>query len=107
MALDFIEDLEEFAIPEIEAAIREYRRNPKNKYFPTPGQLRELAIAEMRHRNLQQSRGDGLKPQFGDSRPIRWWYRPREKWNASWREADIPQDEITIWQQWRKRQDAA
>jgi hypothetical protein len=42
MVLDFLEDLAPFTIAEIEVAIRNYRRDPKNKFFPTPAQL--LAI---------------------------------------------------------------
>lgn len=44
----FCEDLRNVPEAVIEAACRSYRRDPKNRFFPTPGQLLALCEPEMR-----------------------------------------------------------
>ena len=36
---DFLQDLERYAVRDIEYACKVYRQNPENKFYPTPGQL--------------------------------------------------------------------
>lgn len=38
----FLDDLREFAFADIAEAIEKYRRDPENKFYPLPGQLRGL-----------------------------------------------------------------
>lgn len=39
----YIEDLSEFPLASLEAAVREYRRQGDSEFFPKPGTLRQLA----------------------------------------------------------------
>jgi hypothetical protein len=48
----FVEDLGHLAMIDIEEAIRVYRRNAKNRFTPTSGQLRELAEEAKKDREL-------------------------------------------------------
>jgi len=38
----YLEDFRKLSVYQVEMACREYRRNPENKFFPTPGQLLDL-----------------------------------------------------------------
>lgn len=38
----YLEDLREFPFSSIKRAVEDYRRNGENKFFPAPGQLRDL-----------------------------------------------------------------
>jgi hypothetical protein len=42
----YVEDLIDLQIDEVINAYRSYRRNPKNKFFPLPGQIREIVAPE-------------------------------------------------------------
>lgn len=84
---DMVEDLAEFSLGEIDSAIKNYRQNPANKYFPVSGQLR-APILEARRDQRQMDR-ISTKP-LAESRPLMWWYGPKKFWKAHWSEDDIP-----------------
>lgn len=85
---DFVQDLEEFPVPEIEVAIQTYRRDPKSKFFPTPGVLRGIILEGRKERAELDNLGPAIR-NF-DSRPIMWWMQPRNLWRDHWLEDDIP-----------------
>lgn len=92
---DMVGDLAEFAIPDIEKAIENYRRMPfppgKFKPFPDSGTLRQLASVERSHKAELEKRGPGrIQPQFGESRPNMWWLQDRRLWRSHWREQEAP-----------------
>jgi hypothetical protein len=41
----YLDDLRDLPFSEIVDAVEKYRRNPENKFFPTPGQLRGAIVA--------------------------------------------------------------
>lgn len=87
---DFVADLEEFPVAEIEVALQIYRRDSKNKFFPTPGAVREIILTGRRERAALAKSSDRKKPMV-ESRPILWWTQPPYLWQPTWREADIPE----------------
>lgn len=94
MILDFIEDLSDYTVAEIEIAVRDYRRNPENKFFPKTADLRETCTANRKERaSAVGGGGPKLVPQFGESRPMRWWDKPKQLWRSHWREEEIPEAE--------------
>lgn len=96
MISDMVSDLEEFPVHYIEAAIREYRRDPNSRFFPTSGQLRKICSEHRKEEN--EARGkERIKFQFGEGRPLFWWLKPRAQWAKHWRENDIPLDEVRRW----------
>lgn len=86
--IDFCLDLAEFTTTEIQSAFTNYRQDAQNKNFPRPGQIRDLCFKERSERRLAS-----MPRPVMDSRPIRWWDRPKARWEMRWREADVPQDE--------------
>lgn len=95
--LDFVQDLREFDLSDIEAAVKAYRQDPTSKKFPTPGQLRELAQEAQSDRRARanattSSHGGTARPAQGD-RPNLWWMQPREHWPIFWSERDVPMGE--------------
>jgi hypothetical protein len=84
---DMIEDLIEFAIVDIECSIRAHRQDPKQRFFPTSGQLRAGAIAAHTERTAASK---PRKPIEFDSRPLRWWTMPRAQWRQHWHDHQIP-----------------
>ena len=98
---DMVQDLSEFSVGEIEAAIAAYRQAPpppgKQKYFPDSGALRQLAAAERRHRQEVSERAPLCN---FDSRPCAWWYQPKNRWKPHWREEDIPDDKREAYDRW-------
>ena len=92
---DYLSDLEEFDLRDVEAGITAYRRDPKAKFFPTVGQLRERVLEAQKDRLVAASYGNAAKatPQFGESRPTRWWQIPKTLWREGWRESEVPWDE--------------
>lgn len=87
---DLLEDLSEFALSDVEMAIRVYRMDPKSKFFPTSGQLRALAM-QARQDHTEAKRGP-IKPVLGESRPLMWWTKPKKLWKDHWREDEISFD---------------
>lgn len=87
---DFVADLTGFSNDEIETACRLYRQNGKNQFFPKPGQLREIALA-------QRKDAAGMdrisKRPLTEPRPLLWWLQSRERWEPHWHESQIPADE--------------
>lgn len=86
---DFLEDLAEFRVAEIENAILAYRRNAENQFFPKPAQLRELIYAD-RKEERERTRYAGKAPL---TRPLQWWLQPRALWRPDWRDSEIPKGE--------------
>lgn len=82
---DFVEDLREYSPERIEAACTAYRRNPENRFFPTPGQLR-ACIPPLKVEAVYGS-GD---TRTSLNRPTGWYLRPRDKWLPEWREDEAP-----------------
>lgn len=101
MIRDYVEDLEEFSVVEVEAAARDYRRNPKNEFFPRSGQLRDLIYAVRKDR-ADVERYPRRAPQ--ESRPIMWWMT--HPWKPHWRESEIPEDDRPVYER-RKAKAAA
>lgn len=96
---DMVEDLGNYVVQEVDAAIRAYRLDAKERYFPRSGQLK--AIIERHHAEGSMGcYGPKLKPEFGDSRPIRWWLLPRQFWQPHWRVGDIPEAEQGPYARW-------
>ena len=89
-----VEDLEEFPVSEIQAAIRQYRQDPNSRFFPTSGALRGVIAQARRERAAQDRRAPRIKLV---SRPIGWWNLPRSwwsKWNPDWKESEVPAGEL-------------
>lgn len=87
---DYVHDLADFAVCDVEAAIRDYRQQPtkgKAKYFPDSAQLRELATENAKHRSKMSA--PERKP-YHQSRPNAWYLRPRAQWESHWHEDEIP-----------------
>lgn len=103
MTRDFIEDLEEFPITDIENAFRDYRRDPNNKFFPTPGMIRGIALKARKDRAELNRYNNDLRPLWSDSRPCRWWDRPKRYWRAEWRESEIPADDRKAYEKLKAR----
>lgn len=93
----FVEDLEVFDILDIEQAIRAYRQDPKNKFFPTSGQIRALANAAA----IERAKAERHRPVPTDTRPIYWWLLP--VWKAHWRESEIPIAHVRAFEDGRHR----
>lgn len=101
---DMVEDLSDFAVHEVESAIRAYRRDANNKFFPTSGALREPILDERKEqRHLERI---GKRPLPTDPRPIMWWMLPEQLWKPHWRETDIPIEWIAAFQKRRERKAA-
>lgn len=84
---DMLEDLGEFTTPQVEAAIKQYRRDPSSRFFPTSGQLRKLASqARSEEREAARHR---INLEFGDNRPLDWEYHRTRFWEKHWSAADL------------------
>lgn len=101
----YVSDLAEFAIVDIEDAIRTYRRNPKSKFFPLVGELIELAQKAAAGRRSVPG-GPRMVPEFGEPRPILWWLRRRKVWEPHWKESEIPANEREPYFRWKAAQEA-
>lgn len=91
MVEDMADDLGEFTLAEIEVAIRAYRLDASERFFPRSANLRELVLAE-RSARRESATGAECKIQFGESRPLMWWTKPKTLWARHWREGEIPAD---------------
>jgi len=90
---DYLHDLAEFDLRDVDAGVTAYRRDPKSKFFPTVGQLRERILEAQKDRLASARMGTAkARPQFGDSRPIMWWALPKNLWQPHWSESDVPFD---------------
>lgn len=101
MIEDFVSDICEFPVPEIECALQEYRRNGKNKFYPTPGAIREIILEGRKERAAMDKIGDPVR-NF-DSRPFLWWLLPRPLWRPQWREDDIPGEHRAAYDEIQRR----
>jgi hypothetical protein len=86
---DYILDLAEFAICDVEEAARVYRKDPKSEFFPKPGVLCKLASDARKERNARSDRKP-MKLEFGEARPLMWWTQPVQLWRSNWRESETP-----------------
>jgi hypothetical protein len=86
-----VEDLISYPLPEIDQALKIYRRDPDAKYFPRSGQIIEIILAGRRERAQSDKIGPRIVPV---SRPLMWWHRPKSRWNVGWIEADVPAGEL-------------
>lgn len=86
MIADYILDLAEFDVSDVEEAVRQYRKSGA-EFFPKPGVLDKLAstVRSQRHATTKP-----LKPEFGDTRALMWWTFPKTDWKAHWRECEVP-----------------
>lgn len=97
----FVEDLCDFAVCDLEEAIRGYRRDARNKFFPTPAQIRTLAQAAYKDRlDADEYRS---RPAPKESRPQMWWLLSR--WKPDWHESDIPAEHVEAYRARRARQE--
>ena len=87
---DMLDDLAEFAFVDIEHAVKAHRQNPKSRFFPTPGELRLLAQQSAADRTTASKPRQSFKPEYGESRPILWWFIPRRFWRQTWLVSEIP-----------------
>lgn len=89
---DYLQDLRSYAPPQIEEAIREYRQNAENRFFPTTGQLLGILkgiFAQPASRSAMTGRP------LPKSMPNLWWFKPREQWHlfGNWKESNVPMGE--------------
>lgn len=99
---DMVEDLAEFAIHDVEQAIRSYRCNSKNRFFPNSGQLRDLAAESRteRHQTATARSTAAFMGQQVKSRPMLWWLKPRKLWEPEWRVSEISDNERMGYDRW-------
>jgi len=86
-----VSDLEEFDLAEIDMAIKLYRRDPANEFFPKPAALRAIVLNGRKERAALDRVGPKITPV---NRPLMWWHRPKSRWNIGWIEADVPAGEL-------------
>lgn len=84
-----VEDLASYGVSEVDTAIKAYRRDGNNRFFPTSGQI--IAILDEWRKEARQTSRISDKT-LAESRPLMWWMLPRKLWKPNWREADAPDD---------------
>jgi hypothetical protein len=87
---DMVEDLSAFALGEIDASIKAYRRGAENRFFPTSGQLRAPILEARREQALSSKIICQEIPT--DRRPCMWWTQAPILWRPHWQTSDIPED---------------
>lgn len=92
MWLDYCADLATCRLDEIEIAIREYRLNPKEKFYPKSSQLREIVFANRKHRAELARLGEPIRKT--ERRPTLWWMQAKIRWPEPWREHEVPAGEL-------------
>lgn len=117
MIEDMVLDLSEYAVHDVEQGIAGYRRDPRNKFFPKSGELRE-ASERARSDRLAAEREAARPPssgkhnpyahfEFGDSRPLCWENQRRRFWKPHWHEDDLNRatdpDRRARYDKWRAR----
>lgn len=88
---DYILDLAEFSIRDVEDAVRAYRLDAKSEFFPKPGALYKLASLARRERQAKENHRP-VKAEF--NRPHLWWALPKVLWQSGWRENEVPYGEM-------------
>lgn len=88
---DYLEDLEKYRPMELDRFCRVWRTNPGNKSFPKVGQVIQ-GLNSIRQ-DVTDAAAAGKRPKHV-SRPLMWWHRPIDRWDASWRECDVPDGEL-------------
>lgn len=88
---DMADDLSEFTFAEIENAIRDYRRDNANKFYPRSGDLIALIQGKRKARATDAAQGDKgpVRFEFGDSRPLAWEYLRKQFWKPHWSADDL------------------
>jgi hypothetical protein len=96
MIADYVLDLAEFAICDVEDACKAYRKDPASEFFPKPGQLFKLASVARRDRNAAEKFAEtrGRIPEEKDQRPILWWMQSTKCWPRHWRESEVPSGQL-------------
>jgi hypothetical protein len=120
LILDMVEDLGEFAVCDVETAIREYRRDPEARFFPRSGELckrcyqarYEREQADKRAATTPEPPGEHHPvaqrgPEFGEFRPLMWWGLPKALWKPHWRDEEIPDEWRAVVAQRRLNAEAA
>ena len=103
---DYADDLGDCRLTEIELAIRTWRMDAKNQFFPKSAQLRALVLDYREHRaELDKMPPTSGKWEFGDSRPYYWWQRQRRFWKPHWREEEIPEAHRANYARWKAKND--
>jgi len=111
---DMLDDLGDYSVRDIEEAIKAYRTNGKNRFFPTSGQLVDLIKAAIKDRAYLDSHPDIARAEFGDigedgkpiSRPTQWWLLRRQFWKQHWSEDEIPAHEREPYFRWKAAKEA-
>ena len=98
LILDLVNDLDEFALAEVETAVKAYRFDVEQRFFPRSAELRELIFKERRHRR-EMSRKK-IVPEFGESRSMQWWLKPKKLWARHWRADDLGQEQRRDYEHW-------
>jgi len=84
---DMLEDLQAYPVAEVEVAIRTYRLDASQKFFPRAASLIAIIDAERRHR--AQVNKPRAQAEFGDSRPCDWEYTRKQFWEPHWHADDL------------------
>lgn len=100
---DYLEDLAKYTPPELESFAGTWRRDVSRTRFPKIGEI-VFAIARARADAADRATrtpgratpaGPDKKPYpDGKSRPICWWMQPKDRWNPSWKEYQVPVGEM-------------
>jgi len=86
----YVDDLRSFPIWLIERSIQNYRRDGKNRFFPTSGQIIDgIKLIEAQAKEAASETPRDLNMDLMQ-RPIQWWLLRREHWQPHWREDEIP-----------------
>jgi len=84
---DYIRDLEKYRVSELENFCSRWRLDATKKKFPMIGEV----VAHLDdHRRHVTAMAEKDKRGPVTSRPLMWWHRPKSRWDAGWRETDVP-----------------
>lgn len=84
---DMADDLGNYPLAEVETAVRRYRAEAENRFFPRSGQIIKIIEQARVERRI-----DGAAPiafEFGDARPVGWEFHPKRLWARHWRVEDL------------------
>lgn len=94
---DYLHDLMEFDLEEVEFAIATYRTSDE-RFFPRSGQLRKIIATRAAERAATARICDRPLP---DSRPHFWWLQ--DHWKPSWKESEIPEEHRSAYEKRKAR----
>ncbi len=102
----FCEDLGHIPERIIVEACKSYRRDPENRFFPTPGQMLAICEPAMKARDLQHTGAKRMLQTLSEAeqeppaperrmvylpRPSGWFIRPKSEWREDWLEREVPE----------------